>query len=339
MKTAPAKMAVLATAFLLLFAADLSWGSVRIPIEAVWDALTGAETKPTWKYIVTNYRLPKSVTAVLAGVALAVSGLLMQTLFRNALAGPYVLGLSSGSSLGVALVLMGSSLLPASLATVAVSGYGMIIASVAGSFLVMLAVLLTARRVQDNSALLVVGLMFGSFTSALVGVLAYFSSAEQLQRFTFWSMGSLGNLPWKHVGILAAIVLAGLVMALICVKRLDALLLGPQYAQTLGVNFKKSRTLIVIATCLLVGAVTAFAGPIAFVGMATPHMARLVFKTHSHGVLLTGTIMLGGILLLICDMLTQGPWGNFVLPINAVTSIIGAPVIISLLVKRRSLWQ
>jgi len=328
--------AALGIALIALFLADLCFGAVNIPLKDVFKILTGqVPAKPTWEYIILDYRLPKAITALLAGTGLSVGGLLMQTLFRNPLAGPDVLGLSSGASLGVAFVILGSALLPAGLAAFFTSAYGVVLAATVGSFVVLLAVLAVAQRVRDTMAILIVGLMFSSFTGAIVGVLTYFSSAEKLQKYTFWALGSLGNLPWDNILILGIVLTIGLSLAIICIKPLDALLLGERYAQSLGVHLNRTRMLLILAMSLLTGCVTAFAGPIAFVGLVVPHMAKLLFKTGSHKVLFAGTLLIGMALMLLCDTLTQLPGKAFVLPVNAVTSLIGAPVVIGLLLSKK----
>ena len=327
---------LLGIALAVLFLVNISLGAVRIPITDVGQSITGGHaTKPAWDYIILNYRLPKAITALLAGIGLAVSGLLMQTLFRNPLAGPDVLGLSSGASLGVAFVILGAGIMPQVLAGFFLSGYGIVLASVAGSFVVLLAVLAVAQRLRDTMAILIIGLMFSSFTGAIVGVLTYFSTAEQLQKYTFWSLGSLGNLPWSNVILLAVVIFTGLLMAVFCIKPLDALLLGERYAKSMGINFKRTRLIIILATSLLTGCITAFAGPIAFVGLVVPHIAKLLFRSSNHKILFWGTLLCGGVLMLVCDIFTQLPGSAFVLPINAITSIIGAPVVIALLVGKR----
>ena len=327
---------LLLLAVALLFLVNISLGSVRIPVSETFQRLAGGQTsRETWDYIIVNYRLPKAVTAVLAGMGLSVAGLLMQTLFRNPLAGPYVLGLSSGSSLGVAVVVMGAGLLPA--ASWMLSSYGIVVASCLGSFLVLLAVMAVSQKLRDTAAILIVGLMFGSFTSAFVGVLTYFSSAEQLQKFMFWSLGNLGNLSWLSVGILAAAVFIGLALAVYSIKSLNALLLGENYAKSLGLDYRKSTFVIVVATSLLAGSITAFAGPIAFVGLAVPHIARLLFQTSNHNILFWATLLLGAIVMLVCDLFSQIPGTDVTLPINAITSIIGAPVVVWLILKKRKL--
>lgn len=318
----------------LLFLVDISLGSVFIPFKEVIKSLCGEiASKETWQYIIINYRLPKAITAILVGTGLSISGLLMQTLFRNPLAGPYVLGLSSGSSLGVAFVVLGGSYLGFRSCFL---GFSIILASCLGSLLVLLAVLFVSQRLRDTMAILIVGLMFGSFSSAIVNVLTYFSSAEQLQKFTFWSMGNLGNLSWTSINILFLSVLIGLLLSIISIKSLDALLLGENYAKSLGLNYRKARLIIIVATSILAGSITAFAGPIAFIGLAVPHIAKLVFQTSNHLILFWSTLLFGAIIMLLCDIISQVPGTNFTLPINAITSIIGAPIVIWLLIKKRS---
>lgn len=320
---------------LVAFLLNISFGQIAIPIKEVFKSLLGSTaSKDTWEYIIFNFRLPKAITTILVGIGLSISGLLMQTLFRNPLAGPYVLGLSSGSSLGVALVILASNILGFGIWNLEVS---IIIASCLGSFLVMLLVLIISQRLRDTATILIVGLMFSSFTSAIVSVLTYFSSAEQLQKFTFWSMGNLGNLSWQNIFILFIAVLLGLLLSLLSIKSLDALLLGENYAKSMGLNVKKSRYIIIIATSILAGSITAFAGPIAFVGLAVPHLAKLLFQTSNHKILFWSTILIGGILMLFCDMISQLPGLDFTLPINAITSIIGAPIVIWLLIRKKNL--
>ena len=316
---------------------NISLGQVAIPLNEVFKSLSGATaSKDTWEYIIIDFRLPKAITAILVGIGLSVCGLLMQTLFRNPLAGPYVLGLSSGSSLGVAFVILGAGLLPTFLSEIVLSSYGIILASCLGSFLVLLLILLVSHRLRDTATLLIIGLMFSSFTSAIVSVLTYFSSAEQLQKFTFWSMGNLGNLSWQNIAILTVMVLIGLLLSVISIKPLDSLLLGENYAKSLGLNIKKSRFIIILATCVLAGSITAFAGPVAFIGLAVPHLAKLLFQTSNHTILFWATILIGAILMLFCDTVSQMPGMEFTLPINAITSIIGAPIVIWLIVRKRS---
>ncbi|TRW97109.1 iron ABC transporter permease [Flavobacterium gawalongense] len=323
---------------IIMFFLNISLGSITIPFKEIYTSLTGSQaSKSTWEYIIINYRLPKAITAVLVGMGLSISGLLMQTLFRNPLAGPDVLGLSSGASLGVAFVILSASLLPPFLSTLLLSSYGVVLASTLGSTAVLLLVLLVSQRLRDTMAILIVGLMFGSFTSAIVGVLTYFSSAEQLQKFTFWSLGNLGNLSWTSILILSICVGIGLLLSIFSIKSLNALLLGENYARSLGLNFKKARLIIIFATSILAGSITAYAGPIAFIGLAVPHIAKLIFKTSDHSVLYWSTLFLGAAIMLICDVISQMPGMEVTLPINAVTSIIGAPIVIWLLVRKRKM--
>lgn len=331
---------ILFTFLLLLLVVSLllniSFGQVAIPLKEVFKSLLGSTaSKETWEYIIINFRLPKAITAILVGIGLSISGLLMQTLFRNPLAGPYVLGLSSGSSLGVAFVILGAGILPGFLSEILLSSFGIIIASCLGSLSVLLLVLLVSSKLRDTMSVLIVGLMFSSFAGAIVSVLTYFSSAEQLQKFTFWSLGSIGNLSWNNIIFLSNAVLIGLVLSLFSIKSLDALLLGENYARSLGLNIKKSRLVIIFATSILAGSITAFAGPIAFVGLAVPHLAKLLFQTSNHKILFFGTILIGAIIMLFCDMVSQMPGMDFTLPINAITSIVGAPVVIWLLLSKK----
>lgn len=329
---------VLTVLLLVCFLTNISIGSVKIPLEDIVNSLSGGfASKNSWEIIIWNYRLPKAITAILVGMGLSISGLLMQTLFRNPLAGPDVLGLSSGASLGVAFAILGAGIMPPFLSQFFLSSYGLVLASCLGSSLVLLAVLVVSQKLRDTMAILIVGLMFGSFTSAIIGVLTYFSGAEELQKYTFWSLGSLGNLSWNTILILTVTCFIGLVISAICIKPLNALLLGERYAKSLGINFKKTRLLIIIATSILAGSITAFAGPIAFIGLAVPHITKMIFQTSSHFLLFWGSLLLGAIILLICDTVAQLPGGNFTLPINAITSILGAPIVIWLLVRKRKL--
>ena len=315
---------------------NISLGSVNIPLADVTSSLLGLNVeKDTWRYIILNYRLPKAITAIITGSGLAVSGLLMQTLFRNPLAGPYVLGLSSGASLGVALVFMGASVFGASFAAILLSEWSLVIASSLGSLLVLFAVILASVRLRDTMAILIIGLMFASLTAAIVSVLAYFSPASQLQQYVFWSYGSLGNLSWDEVIILGFFWIIGILISIGSIKNLNSLLLGEQYARSLGTNIKRNRFMIIVATSLLAGSITAFAGPIAFVGLAVPHLVRQIIPSANHVTLVPSVIFGGAILMLICDIIAQLPGSEFSLPINAITSLIGAPVVIWLLVRKR----
>lgn len=335
------KIGIVVLLVLLVIAAlfNLSLGSVNIPFADTLAALFNGEvSRESWRYIVLEYRLPKTVTSILTGSGLAVSGMLMQTLFRNPLAGPYVLGLSSGASLGVALVLMGASLFGGIAGSFLLSGWGLVIASSLGSLLVLLAVMLASVRLKDTMAILIIGLMFASLSSAVVSVLAYFSPASQLQQYVFWSFGSVGNLRWDEVGVLSFFWLLGIILAVFSLKNLNSLLLGEQYARSLGMNIGRNRALIIISTSFLAGSITAFAGPIAFVGLAVPHLIRQVIPANDHRILLPAVVLGGAVLMLICDTFAQMPGSEFTLPINAITSLVGAPVVIWLLVRKQKLF-
>lgn len=322
---------LLAGAFLL----NLSLGSAAIPVGDTLGILFGLEPgESSWGYIILEYRLPKAITAVLAGGGLALSGLLMQTLFRNPLAGPFVLGISSGASLGAALLIMGAGVL-GGWASFLVSDLTLAVAGSLGSLLVLLVVLAVANRVKDAMALLIVGLMFGSITAALVTVLSSFTQAERLQQFIFWSYGSLGTLGWQQLGWLALAYMLGVACSVALLKGLNALLLGETYAKTLGISIPRLRNVLILAAGILAGAVTAFAGPIAFVGLAVPHLSRLALRTTDHRILVPAVLLMGGILMLVCDTVAQLPYSDYVLPINAITSLVGAPVVIWLLMSRR----
>ena len=294
-------------------------------------------SKESWRYILIDYRVPKAVTAIIAGGGLAVSGLLMQTLFRNPLAGPFVLGLSSGASLGVAILILGAGVVGGFAGVLLLSEWSLVIASALGSFLVMLAVLSVTFKIKDTMAILIIGLMFGSVTAAVVAVLSYFSSAEQLQQYIFWSFGSLGNQSWNGVLILTVCFAIGILLSFLSSKSLNALLLGENYAKSMGLHIKKTTFMIIIATSILAGSITAFVGPIAFIGLAVPHLTRQLFTTSNHLILLPAVLIVGSLLLLICDTIAQVPFSEYTLPINAVTSLIGAPVVIWLLVRKRKL--
>ncbi|WP_272022650.1 FecCD family ABC transporter permease [Olleya namhaensis] len=329
---------VLSVILLVLFCVNISLGSISISFKTIVSSFfTDTELLSSKEYIIQNYRLPKAITAILVGSGLGISGLLMQTLFRNPLAGPFVLGITSGASLGVALVILGSSIFGGFLATFLLTKWSLVIAASLGSFLVLLLVLIVSSKVRDTMAILIIGLMFGSITAAIVSVLSYFSSAEQLQQYIFWGFGSLGDLDWSEVQVFTVIYTIGIVFSVLSIKGLNTLLLGENYAKSLGLNIKQSRLLIIIATSLLAGTITAFAGPIAFIGLAIPHVTRQVFNTSNHKTLLPAVFLFGAIIMLICDSIAQLPNTDYLLPINAITSLIGAPVVVWLLVRQRKM--
>jgi len=313
-----------------LFLTDLAWGSIHISLSEIIDVFFRKSGDGINSEILLNFRLPKAITAVLAGASLSVAGLMMQTLFRNSLADPYILGVSSGASLGVALVMMAATFLPVAFVS---SGWALIVAAIIGASVVLILVVGVSFKVHNAVSLLIVGLMFGTIAGSLVSVLQNFSNPDAIKLFVMWTFGSLSAVTWTYMTVLFPVVLIGLGMAFSLQKRLDGLLLGENYARGLGISIQQTRFLIVIATGLLAGVITAFTGPIAFVGVAIPHIARGLFKVSSHKVLLPATILCGASLLLICDIITQIP--TYTLPINTVSALFGAPIIIWIILKRR----
>lgn len=317
---------------------NISLGSISIPLDQILlSFIDGQVEKEAWKSIILNYRLPKAITAIIVGSGLSISGLLMQTLFRNPLAGPFVLGISSGASLGVAILILGASFLGANITAYAFTNWGQAVAASLGAFLVLSAVMLAAIKVRNTMSILIIGLMFGSLTAAVISVLAYFSSANQLQQYLFWSFGSLGNLSWKEIIALNITFFIGISLVVFIVKPLNSLLLGENYAKSMGVNVKRTRNLTLISTSLLTGVITAFSGPIAFIGLAVPHLTKLLFSTSNHKILLPAVAISGSIIMLICDSIAQLPNSEYTLPINAITSLFGAPIIIWLLIRKRKI--
>jgi iron complex transport system permease protein len=319
-----------------LFLASLSLGSVSIPLSDILTILGGgAVPKASWQHIIWEFRFPKALTALTAGAALACAGLQMQTLFRNPLAGPFVLGISSGASLGVALVVMAGSAM-GSLLWIN-SQELIILAATVGSASVLLLVVLVSTKIRDGMTLLIIGLMFGSLAGAMVSILQFFSQAEQVQAYLIWTFGSLSGTTWQELRLLLPACILGLLLSLLLAKPLNALLLGERYAESMGLSLKKARFWIIISTSLLAGGVTAFCGPIAFVGLSVPHLTRLLIPTADHRRLLPAVMLGGAILLLLCDILAQLPGTETVLPINAVTSLVGAPVVIWLIVRHKNI--
>ena len=328
---------ILAGIFILAFFGDLLFGSVRLTFKDFFAALFNQSDNSNIGYIVWSLRLPKAITAILAGSGLAMCGLLMQTLFRNPLAGPFVLGISSGASLGVALLVMASSWFGGS-ALVQVLPYGhwgMVIAAMVGALAVMLFVLLISMRVADSVSILIIGMMFGSATGAIVSLLQYFSDPDTVKSFLVWTFGDISAVTGPHLKLLTPLVIVGVLAGLIIRKPLNGLLLGENHARVIGINVKRSRIIIILITSLLTGAITAFTGPIAFVGVAVPHLARAILRSSDHRLLTPATLMCGSIIMLICDILAQLPASNQVLPINTVTAIFGAPVVIWVVLRNR----
>ncbi len=329
-------MAVLIGALLL----SLAIGSVPIPLsEIIHVLLSGSASRDSWTSIILKFRLPKALTAALAGAALGVSGLQMQTLFRNPLADPFVLGISSGASLGVALVVLSVGTAGmVLLAGVSLLGdLGLVAAASLGSALVLGLVLLIARRVQNSVTLLILGLMFGYGVGAVVSLLLYFSIAERIQAYINWTFGSFGAVTWSQMIVFAPTILIGLGVAFMLSKSLNALLLGETYARSMGMNVAIARRWIIVSTALLAGAVTAFCGPIGFLGIAVPHICRSLFNTSDHRILIPATILAGAVVALIADLIAQVPGSQTVLPLNAITALIGAPVVIWIILRGRAL--
>ena len=330
---------LLSVLLLVFFFINISLGSVSIPFKEIFYTLIGEfTTKESWQTIILDFRLPKAITAILVGSGLSICGLLMQTLFRNPLAGPFVLGVSSGASLGVALLILGSSVFGGFFLTSSISNWSLAIAASLGAFLVLFAVILAANSVRNTMSILIIGLMFGSLTAAVISVLAYFSEAAKIQQYLFWSFGSLGNLTWSELSVFGSIYLVGILACFTVTKPLNSFLLGENYAKSLGINIKKSRNIILVITSLLTGVITAFSGPIAFVGLAVPHIAKMLFTTSNHKILIPASAIIGGIVLLICDSIAQLPTSEFTLPINAITSLFGAPIVIWLLIRKKKIF-
>lgn len=342
----PLLLIPLALVLVWLFMLVLSLGSVDIPREEIITVLTGGEaSKLAWQKIIWNFRLPKAITAALAGAALGVSGLQMQTFFRNPLAGPFVLGINSGASLGVALIVLSTGTIAGGvnatiLASVTESSpFQIAIAASLGAGLVMFLALFVAQFVEGNMTLLILGLMFSYLTSAVVSLLLYMSIPEQIQAYINWSFGSFESVTWTKLEVFAPVLGVGLILALLLSKSLNALLLGENYARTMGLPIQATRLLIITSTALLAGTVTAFCGPIIFLGLAVPHLCRSIFNTSNHWILVPATILMGGILALLAALIAEVPSSNASLPLNAVTSFIGAPIVIWVILVRRNLQK
>lgn len=327
---------ILSVLLVVLFILNLSLGSVRIPFHEIFKILTGgAATDPVWSEIMWNFRMTKAITCILSGSALALGGLQMQTLFRNPLAGPDVLGLSSGASLAVSLVFMSNA---AGVVLFSIeTPWTVAIAASLGCALVFIIMLTVSRRLQDNVSLLIIGLMVGAGTSSIVSVLQYLSKAEEMQIYVLWTFGSLGGLDWTEINVLSVILFTGVVISFLNVKSLNAWLLGDNYAQSLGINLKRSRFYAILSASILTGGVTAFCGPIAFVGLAVPHLIKLIINTHNHKTLIPAVLIGGATLMLGCDILAHLPGSENVLPVNAITALIGAPVVIWVIVRNKVL--
>lgn len=318
---------------LVTFCFDILLGSVRLPFSEVWAALTGSSDNIVYKEIILNHRLPKALTTILTGTSLSVAGILMQTLFRNPLAGPDVLGVTSGASLGVALLTLTTSAVPFFILT----GWGQISAAIIGAVFVLLLVILVSVKIPQTVSLLIIGMMFGNFAGAIVSILQSTSNPDTLKLFITWTFGSLSSVSWTYMSIMAPVTIAGIVIAFLLQKRLNVLLLGENYATGLGISVFHTRLWIILATALLAGTSTAFTGPIAFIGVTVPHIARGVFHSSNHRITIPGSILCGSIIMLVCDLISQLPGSQGTLPINSVTALFGAPIIIWIIMKNKNL--
>ena len=326
LKRSGAYFLVSAIALLVLMAADLVLGSASLSVRDLFTTDLG-------KDILVNFRIPKAVVALVSGMALAVCGLQMQTLFRNPLADPYILGVSSGAGLGVALYIMGTSLMGGGGGSV-LNSLGSAGAALGGAAVVTVLIIYVSNRVKGSLTLLIFGVMIGFIASALVNLLQYTSNAHSLKAYVLWTMGSFAALDWLKIGILCALVLIGLVLAVMNIKDLNAILPGDSYASSMGLDVKRIRMRILVSTTLLSGAVTAFCGPIGFLGIAVPHIARFIFRNADHRVLLPASALLGGCLTLLADTLSELPGTGSVIPINTVAALLGIPVILVILFRK-----
>ncbi|MEG1573756.1 MAG: iron ABC transporter permease [Bacteroidales bacterium] len=323
---------ILSLLIVLLFVSNLFWGSVRIPFTDVLNILSGGMPENgTWGYIVLQSRLPQAVTALLAGCALAASGLLLQTAFGNPLAGPSILGITSGASLGVALVMLaaGNSVIGSvsgSLSTVA--------GAFAGSALVLGIIILFSTVVRSSVMLLIVGIMVGYIANSVITLLNFFASESNVFSYTLWGMGDFSSVTLSELPLFCTVVFVGLLLAVLLIKPLNALLLGDRYAENLGVNVRRARLLLLLCTGLLTAIVTSYCGPIAFLGLAVPHIARLTLRSSNHKVLLPVTLLTGGVVALLCNLICSLPWHGGIIPLNAVTPVFGAPVIIYVIINK-----
>ena len=329
----------LGLSLLILFAVSLAYGAVSIPFDQLLQILTGHEVeRPAWQSIVLQSRLPQAITAVLAGAALAVSGLLLQTLFRNPLAGPSILGISDGANLGVAAVLLyfGGSL--SQVTDWPISGYAAIIlAAFVGASLILSLIIYFSAKVKNNVMLLIIGIMIGYLTSSLISILNYYASTDKVHAFVMWGLGNFSGVSFEQIPFFSICTISGLLLSLLLVKPLNALLLGERYAANLGIRVKRARLFILICTGSLTATTTAFCGPVSFIGLAVPHMARLLLGSSNHTLLVPVTMLTGACVALLCNILMVIPGSNQILPLNAVTPMLGAPVIIYVIINRKNI--
>lgn len=333
---------LLAVATLILFVVDLAVGSVAIPLKDVWSSLWGGGSEGVAEpvgMIVRNFRLPKAIMALLAGAALSTVGLQMQTLFRNPLAGPYVLGVSSGASLGVAIMLLGLPLLGISTSAGWVQTLGVAGAAWIGSAAIMVVVMAVTSRIKNIMTVLILGMMFGSAASALVEIMQYLSPEGVLKSYVVWTMGSLGGVTLSQLRIVVPVIVVGLVLSVLLIKPLNILLLGENYARTMGLNIKRTRLMVTLTTVLLAGTVTAYCGPIGFVGLAVPHVARMLFREADHRILVPATMLAGAAIMLLCDVISSLPSNDLTLPINTISALVGIPIVIVVIVRNRKMMM
>ncbi|MBQ7856411.1 MAG: iron ABC transporter permease [Alistipes sp.] len=323
---------LLTLALLSLLVCDIAVGSVAISLHEVLSALVGGEVSESVRSIVLDIRLVKGIVALLAGAALSASGLQMQTLFHNPLAGPYILGVSAGASFGVALFLLGAPLLGLSASWLSVGTAG---AAWIGAAAVLFIIIALSRRIKDIMVILILGMMFSSALGAVVEIMQYLSDEASLKSFVVWTMGSLGDITYSQLALLAPLILAGILLAVATVKPMNLLLLGETYARTSGINLSRTRALTLISTTLLAGTVTAFCGPIGFVGIAAPHLARMLFRSADHRILLPASIIVGGVMMLLGDIISK----LLLLPINTITALMGIPIVIYIVTRNRKLVQ
>jgi len=336
MKRSVSIILLLVASIIMLFAMNLIVGSVRIPLADVCDILFDKfDGKESWKYIVMENRLPQALTAMLCGASLAVCGLMLQTAFRNPLAGPDVFGISSGAGLGVAIVML---FLGGSVSTTlfTVSGFLAILTSAfIGAIVVTMIILFLSTMVRNSVLLLIVGLMVGYVSSSAVALLNFFASEEGVKSYMVWGMGNFGGVSMDHMLLFALLCLVGIIASIFLIKPLNIMLLGTQYAESLGINIRQIRNLLLVTVGLLTAVTTAFCGPISFIGLAIPHISRLLFHTDNHQILLPGTVLTGAVIALFCNLICYLPGELGIIPLNAVTPLIGAPVIIYVIIKRR----
>lgn len=327
---------VITLVIIALFVINIIYGAVKIPINSIIDIFSGNdEVNESWKYIILQTRLPQALTAILCGGALAVSGLLLQTAFCNPLAGPSIFGINSGASLGVAFVMLlfGGSI---TAGAVSVTGFlAVLIAAFVGAVAVMAVLLFFSNLVNNNVMLLITGIMIGYISSSAISLLNFFATEEGVHSYMIWGLGNFGGVSMAQMPLFAAVTIVGLICALLLIKPLNAVLLGEQYAENLGINTIKLRNCLLLVTGLLTAVTTAYCGPIAFIGLAVPHIARMLLKTDNHRYLIPGTILSGAAISLLCNIICVLPGDNGIIPLNAVTPIMGAPVIIYVIIKGR----